>query len=294
MIAYNHYIKFIPELKNSKKVEGPYSDVVTIKKPPFIDLEKILSNEYKFLGSQGRELSYLTDREFGRTQNGQLWAYKVKDVITFYWSSGTLIINYIPHKYCTSNLLEYWCLQIVLPMFFTIEEIYSFLHAGAVEIEKKSILFSAESFGGKSTMTDFFMKQGHKMISDDKVATYEQDGVFYAVPSHSHHRPYRKMEDLGYIVENISTIPIPIQIIFVLERCTKNSDILITKMVGIEKFKALRLSSDFNLYGQRKIRFEYLMQLSKIIPVYKVLVPWDLSRIGDVYDAIVMHSKILK
>ena len=61
-------------------------------------------------------------------------------------------------------MLEYWCFHIVLPIFFTIEETFDFLHAGAVEVEGKLILFVAESFGGKSTMTDFFMKQGHTSI----------------------------------------------------------------------------------------------------------------------------------
>ncbi len=186
--------------------------------------------------------------------------------------------------------MKYWTLHIVLPIFFTVEERFDFLHAGAVEVEGKPILFVAESFGGKSTMTDFFMKQGHTMLSDDKVGCYESEGTFYAVPSHPHHRPHRGMEDLGFFVENRSKAPKPIHVIYELEKSDPGAAVVITELSGIEKFKSLRYSSEINLSFLKSKRFTFLSNLAKVVPVYKVTVPWDMERLPEVYTMIVKHS----
>lgn len=294
MIAYNHYIKFIPELKNDKKIKGTYSNIITVKESLSISLPKKFNFELRYINNQGRDLKFYSNREFARTQKGQLWAFEVKEVVTFFWESGTLTLQYLPDKNFTPELLEYWCLHIVLPMFFTIEETYTFLHAGAVEVESKPILFIAESFGGKSTMTDFFIKQGHTLISDDKVATFEEDSQFIAISSHPHHRPYRKMEDLGFFIENFSTKLKAIHAIYELERVDKDNAVLIAQVQGIEKFKLLRYASEINLSFQKQKRFEYLMKMTKKVPVFKVNVPWDMNRLDEVYQAIVEHIHNIK
>lgn len=291
MIAYNHYIKFIPELKNDKKFDGTFSDVITVKERFFPALEEKLQYELTFFNNQGRELSLYTDREFTRTSKGQLWAFKVKSVVTFFWHSGTLNFEYIKQDNFTEELLEYWCLHIALPIFFTIEETYDFLHAGAVDVDGKSILFIAESFGGKSTMTDYFMKQQHTMISDDKVAIYEESGLFFSVPSHPHHRPYRKMEDLGFFIESISAAPQPIHAVYKLEKTEADAKITITELSGTEKFISLRYASEMNMFFLKPNRFEFLMRMANMVSVYRVTVPWNLGRLIEVHDQIVKHSK---
>ena len=97
MIAYNHYIKFIPELKNDKKVEGSFSDVILVKESVSNILTGKLLYELPFFNNQERSISLYTDREFSRTQKGQLWVFAVKDVVTFFWYSGTLNLEYIKH-----------------------------------------------------------------------------------------------------------------------------------------------------------------------------------------------------
>ncbi len=290
MIAYNHYIKFIPELENNKIVEGVYSQMLTVQESFCTDLDEKLHYDVTFFNNQGRDLTLSTDREFACTQKGQLWAFEVKGVVTFFWHSGTMILEYIKHDNYTVELLEYWCLHIVLPVFFTIEETFDFLHAGAVEVDGNPILFVAESFGGKSTMTDFFMKQGHTMISDDKVATYKEDDQFFAVSSHPHHRPFRKMEDLGFFVKNFFTEPKPIHAVYELEKGEFDDKITITELKGMEKFVSLRYASEINMFFQKQQCFEYLMEMAKKVPIFKVKVPWNLERLGDVHDMICKHS----
>jgi len=275
-------------------VEGSFSDVVTVQKSSYDFLDEKLPYELVFYNNQGRDLSLYTDREFGRTQKNQIWAFKVKGVVTFFWRSGTLMLEYIVQECFTENLLKYWVLHIALPIFFAIEEIYDFRHAGAVEIDGKPILFVAESFGGKSTLTDFFMKQGHKMISDDKVATFEKEGVYYSIASHPYHRPYRKMEDLGFIVENISTQVKPIHVIYELQRSEPSVNIEIIEQRGFEKFEALYKSNTLDVYFLKQNRFNYLMRMANSVRIFKVIVPWDISRLTDVYNSIVNHSNSIE
>lgn len=141
MIAYNHYIDFMPKLTNDKKMEGSFTDVVTVRENSSMVLDDKLLYELTFFNNQGRDLILYTERDFARTQKGQFWAFEVKDVMTFFWYSDTLTLEYIKHSNFTKGLLEYWSLHIVLPIFFTIEEIYTFLHAGAVDVNQKHLLF---------------------------------------------------------------------------------------------------------------------------------------------------------
>ncbi|MBE9550048.1 MAG: hypothetical protein IMF09_11630 [Proteobacteria bacterium] len=218
----------------------------------------------------------------------------VEGVVQFFWSSGNQTLDYVAQENFTPELLEYWCLQIVLPLFFTIEETYTFLHAGAVEVDNKKILFVAESFGGKSTLTDYFLRQGHRLVSDDKVGTYQQNNQLYAITSHPHHRPYRKMEDLGIYVEHFAAEPGPIQAIYALEKGPADVEISIAELQGIEKFSVLGYASEMKLFFQQVQRFEYVARMAKLLPVYKVTVPWDLERLPEVHAVICEHSRLFK
>lgn len=176
MIAYNYFIKFIPELKNLKSVDGSFSNVIVVKESSLDTLDEQFNHKMTFFNNQGRNITLYTDRPFERTVLKQRWSLDVEGVVTFFWTSGELTIDYVKADNFTSELLAYWILHVVLPIFLTIEEHCYFLHAGAVEIDEKPVLFVAESFGGKSTMTDFFIKQGHVMVSDDKVGVFEKHG----------------------------------------------------------------------------------------------------------------------
>ena len=291
MIAYNHYIKFIPELENDKKVEGSLVDVVTVQENALFNLKDKLSYEMIFPESQGRNLALFSNKEFHTTDKDKLWVFEVKGVVTFFWHSGTMKLEYVKYENFTEILLKYWTLHVVLPAFLIIEGIYDFLHAGAVEVDEKPILFIAPSMGGKSTMTDYFMKQGHTMISDDKVATFQRDGDFYAVPSYPHHRPYRNTEDIGYFVENFANTPKVMHAIYALESVESDKDVTIEPLAGIEKFKSLRDAKEMNLFFHESIQFEYLTKVVQRLSVFRVTVPWDIERLDEVYYAIIKHHR---
>ena len=290
MIAYGYFIQFMPPLIQEKSASRSLTEHVTVCKSAADDKLKKLSYRLEFINNQGRDLALYSDRKFDAPGKDQLWAFEVEGVLTFYWQHGSLTLKYVEHENFTEALLEYWTLHSVLPIFFTLEEAYDFLHAGAVEVEGKPILFIAESFGGKSTMIDYFMKEGHTMISDDSVGTYEKGGLFYAVPSHPHHRPHRGMEDLGIFVENNAQKAKPIHAIYELEKSEAKADVEIVQLQGIEKFKVLSYSSIINLSLIKPKRFVYLSHLTQVVPVYRVSVPWDMDRLREVHDKIVAHS----
>lgn len=248
-------------------------------------------HEIPFFNNQGRDISLYTEEAPTRTRKDQLWAFVIKGVVTFFWHSGTLILEYLPEENFTSELLQYWCLHIVMPVFFTVEERYDFLHAGAVAVAGKPILFIADSFGGKSTMTDFFMRQGHPMLSDDKVAICEKDGKLLAVPSYPYHRPYRQEEDMGLRVKNFVVGAKPVHAVYELEKAEAGAAVAIAELSGVEKFVALRRASETNLYFLKPQRLACLGEIAQRVPVFKVKVPWQIKRLSEVYRAIVCHSQ---
>ena len=71
----------------------------------------------------------------------------------------------------------------------------------SMEVLRSGNEFSLETIKA----ADDFIKKNYPLISDDKVATFKKNGMYYAVPSHPHHRPHRKVEDLGYFVKNVLT-----------------------------------------------------------------------------------------
>jgi hypothetical protein len=145
--------------------------------------------------------------------------------------------------------------------------------------------------GGKSTITDYFIKQGRIMISDDKVPILETEDSFLAVPSHPHHRPYRKMEDLGFFVEKFSIEAKPVHAIYELERVDKDAKIEITELHGVEKYKSLHYADLMSLFFLRPKKLSFLMRMAKAVPIFKVTVPWEMNRLDEVYNSIVNHTE---
>ena len=137
----------------------------------------------------------------------------------------------------------------------------------------------------------FFMKKGHGMISDDKIATYEKNGKIYSIPSYPYHRPYRKMEDLGLFVENFVSESKAINCIFNLVKSDSSSDIIINEIFGIEKFKVLRYSTDIDLPIHRESRFKSLTNIANKVQIFNITIPWDMDRLEEVYQSIIKFTK---
>ena len=256
-------------------------------------LEDAITCGFPFYWAHGRKVYLYSDRVFDGNEAGQPWCYEVKDVVRFYWMSGDRTIYFKLDENGDANLLSFWFIHLLLPLYMTLENMYDFLHAGAVEVEGKPILFIAPSMGGKSTMTDYFIKQGHPLISDDKVPTFIADGKFMAVGSHPYHRPYRKFEELGYRVENFTRIFKPIHAFYELEGVEGDADIMIQEIKGFAKFDTLLPNYLYMFSYLKPKRLKYLSGMLNGIKVFHVKVPWDMERLGEVHDVICEHSNCL-
>ena len=131
------------------------------------------------------------------------------------------------------------------------------------------------------------------MLSDDKIATFLQDGHYYAVPSHPHHRPYREYEVLGYPVELFAEKARPIHAFYVLEPAEPDAGIDITEITGFRKFEELLPNYLYSFRFLQEQRLRWLAQLADQSLVFRVSRPWDLDRMQEVYEAICAHARSL-
>jgi hypothetical protein len=276
----------------SHQTETRYEVELSSKTPT--ELKDSITCGFSIPLTHKRNIYLYSDREFEGYDAEQPWCYEVKDVVRFYWRGGEEIIYYELDEKGDANLLSFWFIHLLLPLYLAFEEKYEFLHAGAVEVEGKPILFIAPSMGGKSTMTDYFIKQGHTLVSDDKVPTFVKDGKFMAVGSFPYHRPYRKFEDVGYHVENFITDFKPIHAIYVLEGVEGDAEIVIDEIKGFKKFDSLLLNYIYLFSFLKKKRTKYFSKMLNTIKVFRVKVPWDMERLGEVHDAICRNSKGIK
>jgi len=264
--------------------------VFIIEEPAFS-----LSDTFSFVGTwipiSSGKMRYLSTALFEKENTKLSWALEIKDVVTLIWDAKERKILYIKGNNYTPEQLRYWIFHTFFPIVLELERTYRILHVGSVEIEGKPVLFSAFSFGGKSTLTDYFIKKGHTMLSDDSMAIDKRGDTYYAISSYPFHRPYRELETLGYPVENFATEPKPLHAVYLLEKSDPDVLVEIHELKGIEKFKAFHYSAFINFDFMKKERFEFFTEMSKHIPVYKVRVPWDIERLDEVYDAIIQNVK---
>jgi hypothetical protein len=243
--------------------------------------------------SHRRDLFMHTDRPLAPSTAGQPWSMEVRDVVSLSWTGGEPVISYQLHDEGTPELLVFWFVHIFLPLYLCLERGWDFIHAAAVEIDERPVLFVAPSTGGKSTLGDYFLKQGHPMLSDDKVPTFLNQGDYWVVPSHPHHRPYREFEVLGYPIENFAAHAAPVHAFYVLEAGEPDSGIEISEVSGFRKFENLLPNYLFGFRFLQEQRMRWLAQLADRSLVYRVRRPWTLDRMHEVYEAICAHSRRL-
>ena len=254
-------------------------------------LENPITCGFYLYWAHDRNVHLYSDREFDGSDAGQPWCYEVEDVVKFYWTGGERTIYYEFGEKGNADLLSFWFIHLFLPLYMTLENMYDFFHAGAVEVDGKPIFFIAPSMGGKSTMTDYFIKQGHSLISDDKVPTFIQRGKFMAVGSHPYHRPYRKFEELGYRVEKFTDSFKPIHAFYELEGVEGDEEITIEEIKGFAKFDALLPNYLYMFSWLKPQRLKYLSEMLNSIRVFHVKMPWDMERLSEVHEVISKHSR---
>ena len=241
--------------------------------------------------AHGRNVYLMSSRLPKVNEPGQTWCYKIKDIGSFYWLSGGKTVWYEVDRRQELPTLCFWFIHIVLPLYLSVEGMYSFLHTGAVEVEGRPVLFIAPSYGGKSTFTDYCLRRGHSLITDDKAATFLEDGKFMVVGSHPYHRAYRKFEDLGKKVDHFMDGWKPIHSFYELQKTEADGEIVIDEVRGIGKFEMLLPGAIFSFAFLKVHRLTYLTRLLSEVNVFRITVPWDMDRLPEVYEAMTVHQR---
>ncbi len=238
-----------------------------------------------------RRVRYYSNIRFEIMPYDDTWGLEIEDVAILLWN-GKNKIEYIKGEKYTAKLLQFWVFHTFLPLVLELKRQYRVLHVGGVYIQKKAVLFSALSFGGKSTLVDFFLQRGHAVFSDDTLAIDRNNNTYYAIASYPFCRPYRKPEVLGDFITQSVVNPTPISAMYTLEKSDSNSEIVISELQGIEKFKAFHYSSFVNFDFFKKEHLKFFTEMSSLVPVYHITIPWDLERLKEVYQAIVTHNAV--
>ena len=153
MLAYNHTINFAstyPEHFLQNTLYFVQSMQENINKFPI---------KIEFNNNQEREITLYSDQELSNSIENKKWVFVVTNVLHFYWKDSTPVIHYTLLTYGTQELLEYWMLHTLLPIYFSLQNKYYFFHAGAINVNNSAIALLAESYGGKSTLTDYFLNK---------------------------------------------------------------------------------------------------------------------------------------
>jgi len=268
-----------------------YSDAIEVIESTNYFFQKNFKymTDWRYLSSQ--DARYWSNVPLENVGKGDTWGLEIKGVLSLVWESSEQKIIYVKDEGFTPYRLRFWIYHTFFSIVLELEQKYTMMHVGAVEIEGKPVFFSAPSFGGKSTLTDYFIQKGHTLFSDDSLPVHRKNDIYYATPSFPYHRPYRKPEELGYFVENFAKETKPIHAVYLLDRVDADENVCITVLNGIEKYEALHFSNFIDFSFSKKKRFTFFSQMAKQVPVYRITIPWDLERLPEVYSAIVEHCR---
>ena len=116
------------------------------------------------------------------------------------------IIHIIPHEALDENTIEHLLVDQVLPRFLA-NEGHLLLHACAVDIQGRTVLFLGKSGWGKSTLAALLHQAGHTLYSDDCVLLQPHDSNWQATATYPSLRLYEDSIE-SIFIENYSLSPV--------------------------------------------------------------------------------------
>ncbi len=291
MLAFNKNFIFVDEPILTTFIDKRLENIRVVKNNSVL-LSHVFRLQSPWVTMTGRKVRYYTNIPFEEQINIDFWALEIEDVLTLIWDENTHTITYIEGRLHTAKLLQFWVLHTFFPLVLELSNIYHVLHVSAVQIKEKTILFSAFSGGGKSTLTDFFIQKGHVVYGDDTIAINDANNQYEVIASYPFHRPYREPEVLGYPIENFGTKIQPLSHIYRLERSDKKAKVNIVELHGIEKFEVIYQSMFVTFESMKKERYLFATKMAKQAKVFVLSVPWDRERLEEVYQAILIHNTV--
>ena len=291
MLVFNRNFIFLDEPILTTSIDNTLKSITVIKNNNVL-LSDTFMLQSSWVEMTRKNVRYYTNIPFEDKLTINFWALEIEDVVTLVWDGKINTITYIEGVKYTAKLLEFWVLHTFFPLVLELANIYHILHVSAVQIKEKTILFSAYSGGGKSTLTDYFIQKGHVVYGDDTIAINEHKNNYEVIASYPYHRPYREPEVLGYPIVNFGTDVQTLSHIYQLEKSESNVDIQIIELSGVEKFEAIYQSMFVTFENMKKERYLFATKMATYVKVFRVSVPWDMERLEEVYQAILTHNGV--
>jgi hypothetical protein len=236
--------------------------------------------------------------------NGQLLSLTVNGGLEIRWgailafrvSVADSVIHCMRGPEGTLSHLQEWLLHYALPLLLQTQRRLLFLHGSAAQIGAHAVGFLARSGGGKSTVVEYFLQRGHGFLTDDKLGVAPREPGFVAVPS----VPFYRRGDAKAVwkpVTNFVACPLPLHTLYVLQPAGDAASPAITRLPAREAAFALACRCELRLPARVRERlrlpsfamerFHAAAALASTVRVCRLQVPWDQSRLPEVYDAIV-------
>ena len=275
----------LPVFQDKPSITFDVKRILSLPEPP-ADLTKLCQ-------SQGRNIYVVVGDSSVSVRIGSFLSFE-------FWPQSDHIccqaLEIVPDE-----LLRYWMVQQILPMFLLWNGTAEFLHGMAVSATKadlplagsQSIGFLGDSHAGKSTLLSYFLTRGHVLVSDDHLAVSRKN-YLDVLPATPYYRPYRAGEDLGLVASLFSPKPAPLKCLFLLEPTLAYADVAIEELRGLTAVGALLPHIQYNLHNAEvpqlfplvEERFRGLNQLVRQVTIKRLYVPRDLNRLPQVYDFI--------
>jgi len=179
------------------------------------------------------------------------------------------------------------------------------LHASAIVIENKAVLFCGSSGYGKSTTAFYFASQGHAVLSDDVSVLDKCGDEIWVRPGYPHLRLWSLPDDQrGDILQPIApgwrkqyvnieryfafqSASIPLGAIYVL---WDSDDQIRIQAPSPIKVLMILTRNIYNAYLKdptlSALDFKLLTSLVGKVPVKLMIFPEDLSRLNELYDSV--------
>ena len=251
-----------------------------------------LSYEAPLITLHGKTIRLSSDLplSFPISSKKRCWKLEVGNEFLFDWRN---ISNKVRAWYFTSEpdlfKLAFWLLHTIIPVYLILKGTSLFLHAAAIEFDKKAILFLAPSQGGKSTLADIFVQRGHRLLSDDKIRLHLTGSRCLAFPSYPYLRRSRKNENLGDFTESFSNEPLYVSTFYELNFVNPQNKCEIIPLSGLHKFEVFKRSYLYQPVSISIKEGELLMHLAKHYKLYQIKLPKNVKKLSAVYNTIVSH-----
>lgn len=282
----NFFFESFPAYGYSFQSDLTFPNLDTIsKEPDYFLKQKDLFNSGPQPGSHSLCLTQAQKRSLSFYFKEDLF-FDVGEVCRFYSQPGDSNLYYSPFKKSTEEQIRYWFLHCLFPLHLLLERKMELLHAGAVEIESEAVVFLARSCGGKSTLLHQFEQEGYSIITDDRLGIENEGERYLAVPSVPFLRPDRTPESLGKKLDSFCLEKKPVRSLFVLVPSGPDCSPTTEKLNRSEAFWELSRHWDFYLPRRARERFLFFGAMIKKIPVFRLYVPWNRSKLPEVVETV--------